>query len=73
FVRLSPAQKGIMSPGTGASTTEALVGAVWIDSNRDFTTAHRVIHNLDIGTEFSQNVDHVPDNIESAAAALAVV
>lgn len=69
FVHLCPAQKGIMSRGTGASTTEALVGAVWIDSDRDFPTVHRVIHNLDIATEFLHNVNHLAGKGQSAVAA----
>ncbi|KAL7913656.1 ribonuclease III domain-containing protein [Trichoderma velutinum] len=59
FVKLHPGQKGVISPGTSASTAEALVGAVWIDSDRDFTTVHRVIHNLDIASEFGQNGNHL--------------
>lgn len=49
FVRLPGSLKGTVARTTGASTTEAIVAAVWIDSNRDFDTVHRVIHNLHIG------------------------
>ncbi|UKZ83559.1 hypothetical protein TrVFT333_011368 [Trichoderma virens FT-333] len=69
FVKLSPAQKGVMSQGTGASTAEALIGAVWIDSERDFTAVHRVIHNLDIASEFLHNGNHLYGKAESAVTA----
>ncbi|PKK49023.1 hypothetical protein CI102_6431 [Trichoderma harzianum] len=62
FVKLHPGQKGVITTGTGASTAEALVGAVWIDSDRDFTTVHRVIHNLDIASEFLHNGNHLCDS-----------
>ncbi|EHK50582.1 hypothetical protein TRIATDRAFT_83455 [Trichoderma atroviride IMI 206040] len=41
FVRLPPEHTTIVSQTTAASTIEALVGAVWIDSDRDFDTVHR--------------------------------
>ncbi|KAK4069761.1 uncharacterized protein Triagg1_6891 [Trichoderma aggressivum f. europaeum] len=69
FVKLHPGQKGVISPGTGASTAEALVGAVWIDSGRDFTTVHRVIHNLDIASEFLQTGNHLCGKAETVVAA----
>lgn len=42
----------------GASTIEALVGAVWLDSGRDFVTVHHVIHNLHIGSGLTQSSTH---------------
>ncbi|UKZ57864.1 hypothetical protein TrVGV298_011725 [Trichoderma virens] len=55
YVKLPPCQNGTISQGICASTAEALIGAVWIDSERDSTTVHRVIHNLGIATEFSDD------------------
>ncbi|KAM4055262.1 ribonuclease III domain-containing protein [Hirsutella rhossiliensis] len=52
FIKTSSAQKGHVPRTTGASTMEALVGAVWIDSRRNFSRVHHVIHNLRIGVRF---------------------
>ncbi|KAL9471553.1 hypothetical protein ACSS6W_009494 [Trichoderma asperelloides] len=49
FVHLPGSLKGTVARTAGASTTEAIVAAVWIDSDHDFDTVHRVIHNLHIG------------------------
>lgn len=64
FVCLPGSLKGTVARTTGASTTEAIVAAVWIDSNRDFDTVHRVIHNLHIGLE-AQSSNHLPDKTKS--------
>ncbi|KAL7931258.1 ribonuclease III domain-containing protein [Trichoderma chlorosporum] len=69
FVKLAPAQKGVMSQGTGASTAEALIGAVWIDSDRDISTVHRVIHKLDIASEFLHGGNHLCGRAQPAVAA----
>ena len=42
-----------MSPVTGASTVEALVGALWVDSNHDIEKVHRVVHKMKIGEDLS--------------------
>ncbi|KAK6522605.1 hypothetical protein TWF281_002043 [Arthrobotrys megalospora] len=34
---------------TSASTVEALLGAVWLDSNKDFEQVQKVVHKLGIG------------------------
>lgn len=58
FVRLPGSLKGTVARTTGASTTEAIVAAVWIDSNRDFDTVQRVIHKLhiDVGAQSSNRL-----------------
>ncbi|KID86976.1 Ribonuclease III [Metarhizium guizhouense ARSEF 977] len=43
---------------TGASTMEALVGAVWLDSGRDLRVVHHVIHNLKIGQSLLEGNKH---------------
>jgi dsRNA-specific ribonuclease len=63
FVHL-PTQSRNVTRITAASTVEALLGAVWIDSDRDYDSVHRAIHNLDIGTEFKHNASHLADTIE---------
>lgn len=69
FVRLPGSLKGTVARTTGASTTEAIVAAVWIDSNRDFDTVQRVIHNLHIGVE-AQSSNRLP---EKAKAGMVVI
>jgi ribonuclease-3 len=64
---------GTVGRSTAASTTEALVGAVWMDSVHDFDTVHRVVHNLGIATQLSQDVNHVLGNIESTMGELELV
>lgn len=58
FITPSPCQKGRVSRVTGASTVEALVGAVWVDSQRDLAQVHRVIHNLNIGDKLLEDSNH---------------
>lgn len=49
FVMKGPAQKGQDVPrATLASTVEALIGAVWVDIEKDFDQVQSVIGNLDI-------------------------
>lgn len=48
FIKLPCINKHVAKT-TGASTIEALIGAVWLDSGRDFAEVHRVVHNLRIG------------------------
>ncbi|KAJ9213001.1 hypothetical protein DTO166G4_5331 [Paecilomyces variotii] len=42
----NPSQRGEDARTTLASTTEALIGAVWIDSGKDFVTTQRVVKKL---------------------------
>ena len=54
FLVQIPGQKGRPSRTLLASTTEALIGAVWLDSGRDFKVVRSVIEILGIvgpGTE----------------------
>lgn len=62
FVRLPGSLKAV-GRTTGASTTEAIVAAVWLDSDRDFDTVHRVVHNLHIGVGCTQS--RLPENTKS--------
>jgi ribonuclease III len=50
FIQLPHSLKSVTKT-TGASTLEALVGAVWLDSGRDFGQVHRVVHDLHIGAK----------------------
>jgi ribonuclease-3 len=60
FIQLPHPLKSV-SKTTGASTLEALVGAVWLDSGRDFAQIHRVVHDLHIGAKqaCSDSVTHL--------------
>lgn len=44
----SPAQKGKVSRGTRASTVEATLGAVWLDSGKSFQEVGHVMHMMGI-------------------------
>lgn len=46
YVTPNPAQKGKISKGTRATTVEAILGAVWIDSEMDIHAVDRVKANL---------------------------
>ncbi|CAI6023409.1 unnamed protein product [Clonostachys chloroleuca] len=41
FIQTCPAQKGHVSPITGATTVEAVVGAVWLDCDRNYAHVMR--------------------------------
>ena len=43
---------------TGASTVEALVGAVWLDSDRNIVKVHHVVHNMKIGSSLARDRSH---------------
>ncbi|KAH7117487.1 ribonuclease III domain-containing protein [Dactylonectria macrodidyma] len=58
YIQTSPAQKGTVTVTTGATTVEALVGAVWLDSCQDYACVHRVVHNLGIGHELLKDDEH---------------
>lgn len=62
FVKTAPAQQGQVYRVTGASTIEALIGAVWVDSQHDYKRVHHVVHNLDIGSELLQWEGHTFDD-----------
>ncbi|CAI7593106.1 unnamed protein product [Penicillium viridicatum] len=49
FITGQPAQKGEITNGTRATTVEAILGAVWIDSGMDIHAVDRVKANLGIG------------------------
>ncbi|OOF93982.1 hypothetical protein ASPCADRAFT_209230 [Aspergillus carbonarius ITEM 5010] len=49
FVIANPAQGRIISKGVMASTVEALIGAVYIDSNLDIKPVRSVIDALELG------------------------
>lgn len=42
----NPSQRGADGRTTLASTTEAVIGAVWIDSGKDFVATLRVVKKL---------------------------
>ncbi|GAD99410.1 hypothetical protein SNOG_02027 [Paecilomyces variotii No. 5] len=42
----NPAQRGVDARTTLASTTEAVIGAVWIDSGKDLVATRRVVKKL---------------------------
>lgn len=48
FVVKNPSQRGTLPRAAAASTIEALVGAVWLDSGRDFVAVQSVIDMLGI-------------------------
>ncbi|KFY92573.1 hypothetical protein V498_04858 [Pseudogymnoascus sp. VKM F-4517 (FW-2822)] len=48
FVVNNPSQKGRLQRITLASTTEAIVGAVWYDCRKDFETVRKVVDTLHI-------------------------
>ncbi|OGE46740.1 hypothetical protein PENARI_c108G02119 [Penicillium arizonense] len=49
FITGQPAQKGEITNGTRATTVEAILGAVWIDSGKNIHAVDRVKANLGIG------------------------
>lgn len=63
YIQTSPAQKGNVLCITGATTVEALVGVVWLDSCRDYACVHCVVHNLDIGHELLKDDEHSYDSV----------
>jgi ribonuclease-3 len=46
FITTHPAQKGEVSKGVRASTVEAIIGAVWLDSFKNAAEVDRVIDIL---------------------------
>jgi ribonuclease-3 len=62
FIKTAPAQQGQVYRVTGASTVEALIGAVWVDSQHDYKRVHHAVHNLDIGSDLLQWEDHTFDD-----------
>jgi ribonuclease-3 len=46
FVETNPAQKGKVSKGTRATTVEAIIGAVWVDSGKNASQVNRVMENM---------------------------
>ena len=48
YVTGHPAQKGKVSKGTRATTMEAILGAVWIDSGMNIHAVDRVKANLEL-------------------------
>jgi len=48
YVTKNPCQHGDVSDYTLATTLEALLGAVWIDCNKDFKVLERVSSNLNM-------------------------
>ncbi|OGE46908.1 hypothetical protein PENARI_c091G12167 [Penicillium arizonense] len=48
FITGQPAQKGEITNGTRATTVEAILGAVWIDSGKNIHAVDRVKANLGI-------------------------
>ncbi|KAJ5561014.1 hypothetical protein N7535_009211 [Penicillium sp. DV-2018c] len=49
FITGQPAQNGEITNGTRATTVEAILGAVWIDSGKNIHAVDRVKANLGIG------------------------
>ena len=47
YIAKNPCQKGEVSQETGASTVEAVVGAVYLDSKEDMNTARKVLQAMD--------------------------
>jgi ribonuclease-3 len=62
FIKTAPAQQGQVYRVTGASTIEALIGAVWVDSQHDYKRVHHAVHNLNIGSDLLQWEDHAFDD-----------
>ncbi|KAH7184507.1 ribonuclease III domain-containing protein [Fusarium oxysporum] len=62
FIKTAPAQQGQVYRVTGASTIEALIGAVWVDSQHDYKRVHHAVHNLNIGSDLLQWGDHTFDD-----------
>jgi dsRNA-specific ribonuclease len=52
FVTKNPSHQGDVPRTTVASTVEALVGAVWIDTGNDFHQVQLVIQNIGITESF---------------------
>lgn len=50
YMENNPAHKGKVPNGTRATTVEALLGAVWIDSGKNMDEVDRVRVALDLGT-----------------------
>jgi ribonuclease-3 len=48
YVTKNPSQHGKVSDYTLATTVEALLGAVWIDCNKDFEVVERVSSNINM-------------------------
>ena len=46
FINTDPSQKGKISKGIRATTVEAIIGAVWLDSGKSVSRVDRVIDNL---------------------------
>lgn len=53
FIEKHPAQKGHITEGVRASTVEAILGAVWVDSDMDMRAVDRVRKNLGVDPEFN--------------------
>ncbi|KAG7403843.1 hypothetical protein Forpe1208_v016300 [Fusarium oxysporum f. sp. rapae] len=62
FTKTAPAQQGQVYRVTGASTIEALIGAVWVDSQHDYKRVHHAVHNLNIGPDLLRWEDHTFDD-----------
>ncbi|KAK2684576.1 hypothetical protein QWA68_016807 [Fusarium oxysporum] len=62
FIKTAPAQQGQVYRVTGASTIEAQIGAVWVDSQHDYKRVHHVVHNLNIGSDLLRWEDHTFDD-----------
>jgi len=46
FVLVNPSQRGLVSVGVMASTIEAIIGAVWLDTDGDLSIVQSVIMEL---------------------------
>lgn len=53
FIEKHPAQKGHITESVRASTVEAILGAVWVDSDMDMRAVDRVRKNLGVDPEFN--------------------
>ncbi|KAF4499426.1 ribonuclease iii [Fusarium agapanthi] len=60
-IQTCPAQQGIVSRVTGATAVEALLGAVWYDSQKNYKDVHKVLHQLCIDNELLESKTHTFD------------
>lgn len=58
YIKTPKCQKGRITTTIGASTIEALIGAIWVDSGRDLSKVHHAVHTLTIGASLLKNAKH---------------
>ena len=58
YLKIPRSQKGHVTITIGASAIEALIGAVWIDSDCNYSKVHHAVHTLSIGVKLLESSSH---------------